>query len=336
MDHYSSLTSYQTSAVMMTGVKTGVFRCLAGGLADAAGIAAETGLSLRGTVALLRSLEALGFVTSAHDAPANYQLTGAGQLCNETGANGLARLAIKESYFYKLWANLDDAVRSGQALLAPFAQRAKSDRGFVETFLLALNDLAHKSADGFFQVVRFDGVRRLLDLGGGAGGYATLIARRYPEVHVTLLELPEIVPIAARVVAAEGLTDRVSVVAGDIFAPGLKLETMEYDAVLVSHVLHDFDAETGRLILRQASTAVKSTGGHLILNDVFTGAGPLKLPETFFDLMMLVENPGGAAHPLAEVQRWVRESGWSEPVYQPLFFGGVLQAERASSAASSA
>ena len=328
MDHYAALTSYQISAVMMTGVKMGVFRCLGSGPATAEMIAEQTGLSGRGTGSLLRSLEALGYLglEAAQPAP-RYFLTDAGRLMDETGSKGLARLAVKEAYFYRLWSNLDDAVRSGNALLAPFAERVTRDKEFVETFLLALNDLAHKSADGFFAVARFDGMRRLLDVGGGAAGYATLIANRHPQIDVTLIDLPEIVPLAERVVGSEGLAERVKVVAGDAFTPGFGLGAMDYDAVLISHLLHDFDSAAARTILRHAFGAVKP-GGRLIVNDVFTGAGPLKLPETFFDLMMLVENPGGGAHPLEAVQEWVAEGGWREAEYQPLYFGGLLQARR--------
>ena len=327
MDHYSALTGYQVSAVMMTGAQTGLFRCLQGKELSIPEVANCTGLSVRGIGSLLRSLEALGYVSADACEPANYRLTKAGQLLNETGSEGLSRLAIKESYFYQLWAHLGDSIRTGDALLQPFSERVKHDSEFVQTFLLALNDLAHKGAAGFFAAVKLDGVRRLLDLGGGAGGYATLIAKRFPDVHVTLVDLPEIVALAQRVVRAEGLTDRIDVVAGDVFAPGMGIDATGFDAVLVSHLLHDFDEAGGRTILRNASETVKS-GGRLIVNDVFTGAGPLKLPETFFDLMMLVENPGGGAHPLDAVQEWVAAGGWTHPTYQALYFGGVLQAQR--------
>ena len=327
MDHYAALTSYQVSAVMMTGAQTGLFRCLQDGEMSTAEIAESTGLSLRGTDSLLRSLNALGYVSADGCAGQGYRLTNAGKLLNETGSEGLSRLAIKESYFYQLWSYLGDAVRSGTALLPPFSERVKRDGEFVKTFLLALNDLACKGADGFFAAVNFDGVRRLVDFGGGAAGYATLIARRYPGIHITLVDLPEIVPLANSVVRQQELTNRIDVVAGDVFTSGLGLDAADFDAALVSHLLHDFDEPLNHTILRHACEIVKP-GGRLIVNDVFTGAGPLKLPETFFDLMMLVENPGGGAHPLEAVQRWLLDSGWLDPTYQPLYFGGVLQARR--------
>lgn len=329
MDHYAALTSYQISAVMMTGAQTGLFRCLRDGEMSTAQIAESTGLSLRGTSSLLRSLNALGYVSADGGVGQYYRLTDAGKLLNESGADGLARLAIKESYFYQLWCYLGDAVRTGTAMLPPFSERVKRDGEFVKTFLLALNDVACKGADGFFAAVKFDGVRRLVDFGGGAAGYATLIAQRNPDIHITLVDLPEIVPLAKSVVRQEGLTDRIDVVAGDVFTPGLGIDAAGFDAALVSHLLHDFDEPPNRVILRHACEMVKP-GGRLIVNDVFTGAGPLKLPETFFDLMMLVENPGGGAHPLDTVQRWILDSGWVDPIYQPLYFGGVLQARRSS------
>jgi ubiquinone/menaquinone biosynthesis C-methylase UbiE len=328
MDHYAALTSYQLSAVVMAAAKAGVFRALAQAPGSSAGqIASETKLSERGAIALLRSLDALGYVAQKDGPAGHYELTQAGELFTQTGASGLARLAVKEAYFYELWASLESAVRSGEALLAPFSERVKTSPDFARTFLFALNDLAEKGSAGFFAAVPFDGVQRLLDFGGGAAGYATLIARRCPAMHITLIDLPEVVPWAREAVAQAGLTSRIDVRPGDVFTPGAQLPEAGFDAVLVSHLLHDFDAAAGRKILENAAGMARP-GGRLIINDVFTGAGPLKAPETLFDLMMLVENPGGGAHPLDEVLRWVSAAGWAETVYEPLYFGGVLQARR--------
>jgi acetylserotonin N-methyltransferase len=325
MDHYAALTSYQLSAVVMAAAKAGVFRALGQAPGSSAEqIAAQTELSERGAIALLRSLDALGYVAQKEG---YYELTQAGELFTQTGGSGLARLAVKEACFYQLWASLESVVRNGAALLAPFSERVKTDPDFARTFLLALNDLAEKGAAGFFGAAPLDGVQRLLDFGGGAAGYAMLIAQRFPAIHITLIDLPEVVPWAREAVTEAGLANRIDIRPGDVFTPGVHLPEAGFDAVLVSHLLHDFDAKAGRKILANAFGMARP-GGRLIINDVFTGAGPLKAPETLFDLMMLVENPGGGAHPLDQVLKWVSDAGWANPVYSPLYFGGVIQALR--------
>jgi len=277
----------------------------------------------------LRSLTALGFVRQEETPPARFSLEETGRLANQPGGDGLLNLAHKEAFFYQLWTHLDDVVRTGKARLPPFSERVHTDPAFIQVFLLALNDLAAKGSAGFLKCARLDGLQRLLDLGGGAAGYACILAQQYPALSITLVDLPEILPLAHRVIAERNLTDRIEVVAGDIFQANLGITASAFDAVLVSHILHDFSEPSCREILRHAGLAVKS-GGRIIVNDVFTDTGALKLPETFFDLMMQVENPGGCSHSLPAVQDWMREAGWTDLHYDALYFGGMIQGHRAA------
>lgn len=323
MDHYQTLTSYQVSAVMMTGARLGVFKALRENSATAHELASRLGLAERSTEALLRSLQALDYLQTTTENPATYSLRPAGELLTQSGPNGLVNLAIKESYFYDLWSRLDQVVKSGEALLPPFSERLKTEPAFIETFLLALNDLANKSADGFFAAAKLGGVKTLVDIGGGAAGPAMQIAERYPEIEITLIDLPAVLPLTRRVVREKGLESRIRILSGD--AMSLGLEKASFDAALVSHLLHDFPEEPCRLILQNAHGAVRP-GGRLIVHDVFTGAGPLKVAETFFDLMMMVENPGGSSHSLEEVTAWISAAGWDDIQHTGLYFGGLLQA----------
>lgn len=85
-------------------------------------------------------------------------------------------------------------------------------------------------------------VKTIADLGAGSGIIGLLLARKYPEAGVTLIELQEsLVRLAERNVAANGLRDRVTVVNADIThitapsipsAPGPPLRCGEYDLVV--------------------------------------------------------------------------------------------------------
>jgi hypothetical protein len=68
--------------------------------------------------------------------------------------------------------------------------------------------------------------------------------------------------------------------------------------------------------------------GRIIVNDVFTNTGTLKLPESMFDLMMQVENPGGCSHSLDAMLCWMQEAGWAGLHYDALYFGGTIQGYR--------
>jgi hypothetical protein len=55
----------------------------------------------------------------------------------------------------------------------------------------------------------FSGVRHLLDVGGGSGAFSFALARRYPQIHCTILELPTVCHIAKEYISEAGLSGRV-------------------------------------------------------------------------------------------------------------------------------
>ncbi len=255
---YGALTGYQAAAAIMAAERVGLIAALAGpgGTPDA--LVAATGASPRGVEALLGSLAALGIVEE--DAGA-YRLSEAGAALAVDGPDGLARLIRKEAVFYDLWGRLDRAVLSGDALLAPFAERARTDPAGAEGFLLALNDLAGRVAPALAPAARLDGRRRLADVGGGGAAYAVAFARAHPDMAVTIVEQPDVVPISLRAVAAAGVAGSgVRVVAGDATRPGLGLDGETFDAALVSHVLHDLESDVARAAILGTGSAVEPAG----------------------------------------------------------------------------
>src|SRR4030095_1991499 len=57
--------------------------------------------------------------------------------------------------------------------------------------------------------------RRLLDLGGGAGTYAITFCQAHRQLTAVIFDLPEPLTLADKLVAEAGLTDRISLIAGD-------------------------------------------------------------------------------------------------------------------------
>jgi ubiquinone/menaquinone biosynthesis C-methylase UbiE len=195
----------------------------------------------------------------------------------------------------------------------------------VEKFLLALNDLAEMGAGGAIGTGAFQGAGTILDLGGGGGGYSAALAQALPDARVTLADLPEILPIAEGYFAGKGLSGRVELVAADFLIEDCGLGGRTFDCAFLSHILHDFDATAAAGIVARAARLVRS-GGKLIILDVLTPeAGHSNPVEALFDLMMLVEVPGGRTHGISEVSGWIQSAGLAEPRSHKLFFGMLLE-----------
>ena len=56
--------------------------------------------------------------------------------------------------------------------------------------------------------LELEGVRRVLDLGGGSGAYAMAFTRARPEIEVTVFDLPTVTPLTRRYVADSGVQGR--------------------------------------------------------------------------------------------------------------------------------
>ena len=150
-----------------------------------------------------------------------------------------------------------------------------------------------KAADG----------ERVIDLGTGTGVIPTLMAARYPGSVYTALELnPEMADMAARSCAMNGLTDRISVIRGDIRRVTELFPRASFGVVTANPPY--FKAGSGAVNDDEASTMAR----HEVcctLRDVCEAAGylldrhgrfcmvhrPRRLPEIFAELRRVKLEP---------------------------------------------
>jgi 3-hydroxy-5-methyl-1-naphthoate 3-O-methyltransferase len=147
----------------------------------------------------------------------------------------------------------------------------------------------------------------LLDLGGGPGTYAVLLAQKISGLRAIVFDLPPVVAIAEEIIASFGLGDRVKVQAGDFTTDA---SPPQVGAALLSGILHR-EAETAcRTILRKVWGALEP-GGTAIIGDVMLNADKVSpVFSTLFALHMLVSSERGGAHAKDEQCRWLTEAGF--------------------------
>ena len=105
--------------------------------------------------------------------------------------------------------------------------------------------------------VDFREVRKLLDVGGGDGTMATTLALQFPELSVTVFNIPAAVALTESRIAEAGVGARVNTVAGDFrrddFPKG-------YDMVLFSRVMADWPPEVCRMLMKKSREALEPQG----------------------------------------------------------------------------
>ncbi len=176
---------------------------------------------------------------------------------------------------------------------------------------------------GLAQLGCFTDHARLLDIAGGSGSVSIALARRYPELKLTVLDLPEVCQLTRAYVADAGLGSRIAVHPADMFASAWPTE---HDAILFSNVLHDWAPERCRTLLRKAFAAL-ARGGSVYLHEMLTD-GKYQAPTTtaLYSFMMLLTTRG-QQYSRDELSELLVHAGFSEPLELPA--SGYFSAIRA-------
>ena len=98
----------------------------------------------------------------------------------------------------------------------------------------------------------------MLDIGGSHGYWSVALCRRHPRLRSTVLDLPQAIRHAAPLLAREGMGDRVVHRAGDALTDDLGSDA--YDLVFLAAVVHHFDEETNRELMRRIARALRPGG----------------------------------------------------------------------------
>ena len=146
----------------------------------------------------------------------------------------------------------------------------------------------------------------LLDVAGGSGIYACALVDQHPHLRAAVLEKPPVDRIARECIAKRNCSEKVAVVAGDMFAESWP---MDFDVHLLSNVLHDWEEPTVRDLLAKSHAALPA-GGLLVVHDAFINAektGPLHVAEYSALLMQITE---GKCYSIREMRGYLDAAGF--------------------------
>lgn len=149
----------------------------------------------------------------------------------------------------------------------------------------------------------------MVDVGGGNGALLAAMLREHPALRGTVLDLPGAADAARTALTAAGLADRTEVVAGSFFDP-LPAGAGGY---LLSAVLHDWDDQAARAILRRCAQAAGTHGRVLVVEKIGADGESLR---TGMDLRVLAYF-GGRERGVAELAALAAASGLSVAAVHP-------------------
>jgi SAM-dependent methyltransferase len=214
---------------------------------------------------------------------------------------------------YPGWANLTEAIRTNRPTTwDPERDRSMfegEDPAVLETFWEAMHSASSFTARMLGETIDLHSAQRLLDVGGGSGAFAIELCRSYPSLRATVFDLPHVVDIAAEKIADADHRDRIATHSGDFFTDPLP---PGHDVHLYSMIMHDWNEQNDRLLLRKSFDALPS-GGTILISELLVDDDKTGPPAAaLMSLNMLIETEG-RNYTEREYSAWLTDAGFVEP-----------------------
>jgi precorrin-6B methylase 2 len=295
--------SYQGAAVLAAAAELDLFSALAPAALTATELSRAVGCNPRGLTILLDALVALRLLEKSgnHFAlPADLD-----KLLTPDGSQTVLAMVQHQANCLRNWAQLAKVVQTGQpAEKTPSVRGAAGDQ---QSFITAMDNLSAPIAAQVIQAMQPLQFHHLLDIGGASGTWTIAFLRACPSAQATLFDLPPVIALAQRRIAAAGLHGRVQFVAGDFMRDPLPPGA---DLAWVSAIVHQNSRAQNRSLFAKAFEALVP-GGRVAIRDIVMEESRVQpVAGALFAVNMLVATPGGGTFTFAELREDLMAAGF--------------------------
>lgn len=295
--------------VVSAADEIGTFAAISDNAKDTDTLAGELHVDARALGVHLGMLAALGFVERRGG---RWRATAATRTWLHPGADGYAGPLIRRfRETQPLHEQLLVTLRTGGRAEAYKSASAEWERGamppdLAQIITAFMNAHSRAAALAVARQPLFATARSVLDVGGGSGIFSIELAKAWPDLTATILEIDTICAEAGRYIAAGGVGDRVRTHTANMFTqpwPG------DHDVHFFSNIFHDWSDDTCRMLARRSFEALPA-GGRILLHEILMdddGCGPL--PAAAFSLLMLIGTKG-RQYSLPELRDFLEPAGF--------------------------
>jgi len=302
---------FWASKTLLSAIELRLFTELAKEPRSAAELQAHLGLHPRGALDFFDALVSLGFLERDdgvyRNAPATDLFLDKAKASYIGGMLEMANMRL-----FGFWNGLTQALRTGKPQNDPkgggasFFAALYADPARLKEFLNAMTGLSHPANLAIAERFPWGPYKSFLDVGTAQGDLAVQVATAHPHLTGIGFDLPAVGPIFEEHVARHGLSARVRFEAGDFFYRPLP----KADVVMMGHILHDWDLEEKKILIRKSYDALPPDGALIVYESIIDDA---RLKNTFGLLMslnMLIETDGGFDYTGADCIGWMKEIGF--------------------------
>jgi precorrin-6B methylase 2 len=296
--------SYQGAAVLAAAAELDLFSALSTASLPVRTLARKLRCDVRALTILLDALVALRLLEKSGG---SYALpTGLEALLTPDGAQSVLAMARHQAHCLRNWAQLAQVAKTGRP--AERTPGIRGEEGAQEAFIGAMHNVSAPNAAKVIRAVQPLRFRYLLDIGGASGTWTIAFLRSCPSAQATLFDMPHVIPMARRRLAAAGLAKRVKLVAGDFTRDALPAGA---DLAWVSAIVHQNSRAQNRALFSKVIAAL-TPGGRIAIRDILMEEDRTRpVAGALFAVNMLVATEAGGTFTLAELREDLMAEGFA-------------------------
>jgi hypothetical protein len=295
---------FQAACVLIAGAELDVFTILRDRPTDAYGLAHRIHGDPRATTILLDALVAMGLLAKnqgMYSVPSE-----TATMLSETGSESILGIVRHQGNCLRRWSELAKVVLTGQPTREESVRGAAAD---TASFIRAMHEISGRIAPGLIKSIGPLNFSHLLDLGGASGTWTIPFLQLNPEARATIFDLPQVIPMAEKLLQQPGMAGRIRLVAGDFYSDELPSGA---DLAWVSAIVHQNSREQNREMFLKVYAALVPGATILIRDIVMDESRTAPRAGAFFAVNMLVGTSGGGTFTFDELKEDLVSAGFAE------------------------
>jgi hypothetical protein len=307
-------TGFWASKILLSAVELELFTELAKHPETLPELSARLGLHARSARDFLDALLALGFLERRDGAYYNTPATDL--FLDKRKASYMGGiLEMANNRLYSHWGHLTTALRTGEPQNETRTEGGNNsfttlyaDPARLRGFLRAMTGVSRGANIAIAKKFPWTKYKSAVDVGTAQGDLITQVTLANPNIAGIGFDLPEVAPIFEDYVADNRLSDRIR------FHPGSfwDMPIPNADVVMMGHILHDWDLEEKRLLIRKAFEALPVGGALIVYESIIDDDRSTNAFGLMMSLNMLIETRGGFDYTGADCIGWMKEAGFRE------------------------
>ena len=305
---------FWSSKVLLSAVELELFTELAKHPETLTELSARLGLHARSARDFLDALVSLGFLERRDGVYYNTPSTDLFLDKRKPSYLG-GMLEMANQRLYRFWGDLTTALRTGE----PQNETSRGDASLftalyadperLRSFLKAMTGLSRGANITIAKQFPWSGYKSAVDVGTAQGDLISQVALANPHIAGIGFDLPEVGPIFEDYVADNGLSGRVQFHPGSFFDAPIP----HADVVMMGHILHDWDLDTKKMLIRKAYEAIPTGGALIVYESIIDDDRSKNSFGLLMSLNMLIETPGGFDYTGADCTGWMHEAASTPP-----------------------